>query len=82
MKKATKALFVLGIIIFILGFMYDMKYAGIPYQDPPPELLKQYNKDLHIADTIMNSGFIVILISFILLIIFFIRKLFIKINNP
>lgn len=54
-----------GIAIIVIGFLYDWKYAGIPYQDPPPELLKKYNYHRSIADTITDSGFIILMLGIV-----------------
>lgn len=31
-----------GIVLIIISFVYDTVFAGIPYQDPPPELAERY----------------------------------------
>ncbi len=36
------ALVIIGFCIIILGFIYDVKFAGIPYQDPTAELQERY----------------------------------------
>ena len=36
---------VVGVIAFTAGLLYDASFAGIPYQDPSPEL--QQNYDFH-----------------------------------
>ena len=54
-----------GIAIIVFGFLYDGKYAGIPYQDPPLELLKKYNYHRSIADTITDSGFKIVILGIV-----------------
>jgi hypothetical protein len=54
-----------GIAIVVAGFLYDFLYVGIPYQDPPPELLKKYNENQKIAGNLIDTGFLVLLIAII-----------------
>jgi hypothetical protein len=49
-------LIVLGIIIVLAGFVYDVLFAGIPYQDPTPALAASYNFHAQIASIIRWSG--------------------------
>lgn len=71
LAKATKkeiynTLFIfIGIVLVIIGFLYDLIYAGIPYQDPTDELLKNYNFHKSISDTVINIGSIFIIIGII-----------------
>jgi len=46
-----------GLLVVVVGFIYDVEYAGIPYQDPTPEMSASYNHDAHIASVIRWSGF-------------------------
>jgi len=81
MKKASLTSLLLGILILIFGFIYDMRYAGIPFQNPPIELYKQFENYSRVANTICNLGLIVIFTNSILITIFVIRKRLRKINN-
>ena len=57
MKKMLPFILIaLGIIVFFAGFVYDVLYAGIPYQDPTPALAASYNFHSHIASIIRWSG--------------------------
>ena len=49
-------LIALGIIVIFAGFVYDVLYAGIPYQDPTPALEASYNFHSQIASIIRWSG--------------------------
>ncbi len=49
-------LILLGIMIIFVGFFYDVLYAGIPYQDPTPAMLANYNFHATIASIIRWSG--------------------------
>jgi H+/Cl- antiporter ClcA len=63
-------LILLGILIATIGFLYDVKKAGIhvPYQDIAPEVLTHANQEAHIALAISLVGICVFLYgSFLLL---------------
>ena len=49
-------LILLGVSIFCCGFMYDAVFAGIPYQDPTPELVAKYNFHSEVASLIRWGG--------------------------
>jgi len=55
-RKLPFLLFVLGIILIFTGFVYDALFAGIPYQDPTPEMLASYDLHSQIASIIRWSG--------------------------
>jgi hypothetical protein len=48
---------IFGLLLFVAGFIYDVIFAGIPYQDPTPEMSKQYALHSGIASTICKIGF-------------------------
>jgi hypothetical protein len=62
-------LIALGIIIVFAGFMYDVLFAGIPYQDPTPALTANYNFYSQIASMIRWSGIGICIIGGILMVI-------------
>lgn len=45
-----------GLLLVIFGFAYDVMYAGIPYQDPTPEIAVEYARQAGIASTIRLFG--------------------------
>jgi hypothetical protein len=45
-----------GITIIFVGFVYDVLFAGIPYQDPTPMLVARYEFHSQIASMIRWSG--------------------------
>ena len=53
------ALLVIGVMIIFTGFVYDVFFAGIPYQDPTPEMTANYNLHSQIAFAIRWLGVIV-----------------------
>jgi hypothetical protein len=69
MKKwLSPFLFLLsGLFIVAAGFVYDVEFAGIPYQDPTPEMLTRYNHQAHIASMICLVGFCAFLFGIFLL---------------
>jgi hypothetical protein len=67
MRKATKlmSLPAFGILIVLVGFVYDISFAGIPYQDPDPVLQAQYDFHSLIASLFYKSGGVVFLFGLI-----------------
>jgi hypothetical protein len=59
MKKTGKYVFGIGLLVIVVGFLYEIMFAGIPPQDPPIDLQIRYDRDHKIASWIMNSGLIV-----------------------
>lgn len=57
----TLILIAVGFVLIIAGFVYRVMFAGIPYQDPSPELIARYNLHATIAQTITTSGAIAVL---------------------
>jgi len=50
-------LIIVGILVILIGFVYDVLFAGIPYQDPTPALQASYDFHSRIASIIRWSGF-------------------------
>ena len=50
-----------GLILLVGGFIYDVMFAGIPYQDPTPEMSALYSHHAHIASALGGLGAAVIL---------------------
>ena len=50
-----------GILILMMGAYYEIVKAGIPYQDPPPELQIQYAVNLGTGDELCRIGFLTLL---------------------
>lgn len=40
----------------VAGFIYDVLFAGIPYQDPTPEMSARYSLHANIASVIRWTG--------------------------
>ena len=46
----------IGMIVLIGGFAYDLAFAGIPYQDPTPQMQARYDSNLRVAEIIEQIG--------------------------
>lgn len=55
----------LGIVILVTGFVYDVLFAGIPYQDPTPALQASYNFHSSIAGMFYKTGGIVFVVGLV-----------------
>ena len=47
----------IGVVMIVCGFMYDVFFAGIPYQDPTPEMSARYAFHSNVAGLIIFIGF-------------------------
>lgn len=64
-----------GIFLMILGFLYDVEFAGIPPQDAPPSIQETYQRHLQLASTTMGVGLVVFIIGMaILLLVLALRR--------
>lgn len=45
-----------GIAAILAGFLYDVLFAGIPYQDPPPDIAADYARHSALASGIRLAG--------------------------
>lgn len=45
-----------GLMLILAGFVYDVFFAGIPYQDPTPELAAAYARHADNAACMFRSG--------------------------
>lgn len=55
-KWLPGALLLLGGVALLAGFVYDVLFAGIPYQDPTAELAARYAFHSGVAATIRATG--------------------------
>ena len=58
MKRALKilALPIIGLLILIVGFLYFVTFAGLPYPDPTLELQAEWNYHENISWIILKIG--------------------------
>ena len=62
MKRRPALLCLLaGVVLLLAGFLYDIFFAGIPYQDPTPEMSASYARHARIASTIRYAGLLAFL---------------------
>ena len=52
-----------GLFLLLGGFIYDIMFAGIPYQDPTPEMSARYSHHAHIVSAICWLGVGVFLVG-------------------
>jgi hypothetical protein len=52
-----------GLFLVVGGFIYDLEFAGFPYQDPTPEMSARYAHHAHIASMIRWFGLGVFLLG-------------------
>lgn len=64
-----------GMIFLLVGFWYAVVEAGLPYQDPIPEMLEQYNRSMTIGGLLLMTGGVVLLAELIYWVAFGIYKL-------
>ena len=67
-----------GILLIVIGFIYDVIFAGIPYQDPTPLMIQKFNFHKNVAGKIELIGLSIMLISLLGIII---KKLIKPIRN-
>ncbi|BHH82419.1 hypothetical protein [Desulforhopalus sp. 52FAK] len=54
-----------GIVIVMMGLVYDIMFAGIPYQDPTPELQARYDFHSFVAGIFYKTGGMVFLVGLV-----------------
>jgi len=57
LKKISSSVLIAGLIILVIGLYYLVIKAGIPYQDPTPELQIQYTVNMKIGEILSGLGF-------------------------
>ena len=50
----------IGALVVVGGFAYDIAFAGIPYQDPTPDLQARYTFHRSVAGWMYKSGAILL----------------------
>jgi len=79
--KITKWLFIIGSIVLLVG-IYSMFFkAGLPYQDPTPEMAKEWIFYYNLGEITVPVGTILVLTSIILKMIEIIIRLFGRFNK-
>jgi hypothetical protein len=73
-RKPISAL-IFGVMITVGGFVYHGFFAGIPFQDPTPEVYANWLFHSRIGDNIILAGLVTFLASVLWLIIALITAL-------
>jgi hypothetical protein len=63
MKKSAKYMTRIGLALVVIGFVYDVAFAGLPYQDAPADIQNEYVRNQQISLWVMRSGLIVVVIG-------------------
>lgn len=71
-------LFAFGIFIVLAGFMYDLMFAGLPYQDPDPELYASWSFHKDVASAIIISGLATLALGTVLMVFRLLARIFRK----
>jgi len=50
-----------GLLLVVVGFVYDVAFAGIPYPDPTPAMAADYALHARVASLIRATGLLVAL---------------------
>lgn len=56
LKRVFSSIILAGILVLCAGLYYLVIKAGIPYQDPTPELQLQYSINMGIGDVLTKIG--------------------------
>ena len=59
LKKLLFSVIIAGVIILLIGLYYLVIKAGIPYQDPTPELQFKYSVNMKVGETLTLLGFVI-----------------------
>jgi hypothetical protein len=59
----------IGSIVIWTGVLYDVEFAGIPYQDPTPEMESRYRYHSNVASTIQSTGTILLILGMFALLV-------------
>jgi hypothetical protein len=52
-----------GFLTLATGVVYDLMFAGIPYQDPSPELQARYRFHSRVAGVLLGTGLILAVVG-------------------
>ena len=78
----TRFLFASGLILVLVWFVYGSIFAGIPYQNPTPEMSANYAFHSSVSGTILVIGLGALLIGMVGGVSKFLFKKFGKMQEP
>ena len=61
--RALLILLAVGFAVVFIGFWYDVRYAGIPYQDPTPAMQASYDFHQQLASLIRLIGEVLFVVA-------------------
>ncbi len=73
-KKIIQVIAVLGGILVIAGLYFTVVKAGLPYQDPTPEMVAQYERDTGIGMVLLLAGLGTEIFCLVYTVVCFLRK--------
>lgn len=73
-KKIIQVIAVLGGILVIAGLYFTVVKAGLPYQDPTPEMVAQYERDTGIGMVLLLAGLGTGIFCLVYTVVCFLRK--------
>jgi hypothetical protein len=59
----TRAPFLLlacGVALIVAGFAYDLSFAGLPYQDPTPQMQERWLFHKRVAEMMIMPGLVLL----------------------
>ena len=75
-KFSLRSLVVGGLVVVLFGFLYGSIFAGIPFQDPTPEMSADYEFHFSVANIILVTGCVGLLLGMVCAVTkFVLRKL-------
>lgn len=73
-RYAGLLVIVVGLLFLGGGFIYDVLFAGIPYQDPPPALQQQYAANAATAQMLYTFGIVIVLLGIVIAVVQRVRR--------
>ena len=65
LKTLSRGFIIAGVIILLLSAYYLVIKAGIPYQDPTPELQLQYTVNSYVGDELLTAGLTALIVGIV-----------------
>ena len=63
LKSLSRGFIIAGVILLLLSAYYLVIKAGIPYQDPTPELQLQYTVNTRVGDELLTAGLTALIVG-------------------
>jgi hypothetical protein len=59
-SRAPFLLLACGVALIAAGFAYDLSFAGLPYQDPTPQMQERWLFHKRVAEMILMPGLVLL----------------------